>query len=493
MSVPSSARTATPATRIDPRWPLGLALALALVILLAGQALTPPATIREVRIFKIVDAMLESGDYLLPRLEGKLKLNKPPLYYWAAAGAAKITGAGERIAYRVPSALSAIGLVLFVYGFCVRTGLRELALPAALSLLGMATFYVNARIANFDMLLALFAFSAAACLAAWVREERRGALVLAGIAMALALLAKGTPAFAQVLIPALVMMWVAGKWRSLRRPGFWLGAVILPCIPIAAWGLAALLANEQPTQSFRDALLMPFGAKVETKTAMHHHNPFYFAYNLPLIAFPAALLLPVVAHRAIATRGYADAPVLRWALFSFLAVLLLFSVIPQKQLAYLLPLLPYLALLTADALRNGWQGTWMARWAWIAGGLFVLVLLALTVAAPVHFTLLAPSLSLAAASGLLFLASAAWLARCVARRERGRAAAVALAGWMLALLLHAGSFNVLDTRFKTGEIYQAPDYDAERWNAVFAKHPKLKSVLNTRKAEKDSGDEADSN
>ena len=71
---------------------------------------------------------------------------------------------------------------------------------------------------------------------------------------------------------------------------------------------------------------------------------------------------------------------------------------------------------------------------------------------------------------------------------------VALAGWMLGLVVHAADFNVLDTRFKTGEIYQDADYDAQRWDAVFAKYPKLKGVFNTRRKaepEKDSSDEPD--
>ena len=34
---------------------------------------------------KIVSNMIDSGDYLTPRLNGEVALGNPPLYYWLAA------------------------------------------------------------------------------------------------------------------------------------------------------------------------------------------------------------------------------------------------------------------------------------------------------------------------------------------------------------------------------------------------------------------------
>ena len=60
--------------------------------------------------------MLESGDYLLPTIDGERPhLTKPPITYWALAGSFALLGRNEWAA-RLPGALAFIGTGLLVFG-----------------------------------------------------------------------------------------------------------------------------------------------------------------------------------------------------------------------------------------------------------------------------------------------------------------------------------------------------------------------------------------
>ncbi len=46
----------------------------------------------ESRRARIAQEMLDTGNFVVPQLEGKVILTKPPLFYWAVASAQGITG-----------------------------------------------------------------------------------------------------------------------------------------------------------------------------------------------------------------------------------------------------------------------------------------------------------------------------------------------------------------------------------------------------------------
>src|SRR5258708_21627737 len=61
----------------------------------------------EPRYAWIARDMVETGDWVTPRLYGKPWFEKPPLYYWGAALCFKLFGVSEAAA-RLPSAISAL-------------------------------------------------------------------------------------------------------------------------------------------------------------------------------------------------------------------------------------------------------------------------------------------------------------------------------------------------------------------------------------------------
>src|SRR3982751_6824294 len=61
-------------------------LALVLAYLLPGLIGHDPWKQDETYIFGIIQHLLETGDWVVPTLAGETFMEKPPLYYWLAAG-----------------------------------------------------------------------------------------------------------------------------------------------------------------------------------------------------------------------------------------------------------------------------------------------------------------------------------------------------------------------------------------------------------------------
>src|SRR4051794_17338189 len=106
----------------------------------------------EPRYSSIAHEMLQSGDFITPRLNGSPWYEKPVLMYWGAAAGYAIFGFSE-FGARFPSALAAT-LFVFMFYFCAtRLWNRRTGLLAALVMGTSIGFYVFARAASMDMLL----------------------------------------------------------------------------------------------------------------------------------------------------------------------------------------------------------------------------------------------------------------------------------------------------------------------------------------------------
>jgi len=79
----------------------------------------------EQRCNAVVNEMYRSGDWLVPRMgpTEPPRLQKPPLFYWAATVAAKLAGGPSVVTLRSVSLLAGLGLVaaVFVWGFVWHT------------------------------------------------------------------------------------------------------------------------------------------------------------------------------------------------------------------------------------------------------------------------------------------------------------------------------------------------------------------------------------
>jgi 4-amino-4-deoxy-L-arabinose transferase-like glycosyltransferase len=456
--------------------------------LLAGAAARPPVENREIRIFRVANGMLETGNLLVPQVGGRPRLHKPPLYYWLAAGARWVTRLPPRLAYRLPSMLAGIGLMPAVYAFCRAAGANAVALPSALTLSSFALLYGSAREANYDTLLAFTAFCAAAALWLWLERGSPGWWGVGVGAFAAALLAKATPALGAVLAPMVIAALMHRPFRPRLRAAL-LGTVALAALPLAVWGVTALLASPESFRVVIDQALQPFGRRTEEATAAHYRNTFYYLYMIPVLTLPGSLLLPAVLLRALATRGYREAPILRWALWSGLAIIGVFSLVPQKQDNYMTMILPYASLLAGDAI---WAATrrpatprcaLAARAAgavWGLGTIAAGVGLCWAMVRLMDVTLLEAGVAggVLAALGALTL----WWAFGAAP---WRSWLAGLAAFVLLVGAVNGTVLTLQAQMQSGEAVRRGDPRAERWQVLAARYHWAKAVFPSNRRDAD--------
>lgn len=336
-------------TREDLR-PLGwLLITVAALLLLSSLGSAPPLTNAEVRCEEVIRTMLATGDYAMPRLAGRPRPHKPPLAYWLSAACCRVAGGFGYVAFRLPSALTAIGIVLLVLAWGRRLGSTSQGLLAAALLLVDYLFLSQGRRGTFEMPLAFFCFG---CLYACIRLAERpswGRAATAVALYALAFLAKGTPALLFVVLPLLVWRIGSGRGREFLRPRVVIVAFAALVLG-AGWHLHVCTTDAECRRAILGQLLLPFGAEPYGVVSAPHRQPFWFyAVHIWAKPAPAAFLLPLAALHAWRERLFPAGSHWRLlALAAFLPIIVL-SLLPEKQDHYLLPLLAPLALLQARA------------------------------------------------------------------------------------------------------------------------------------------------
>lgn len=226
---PYNASLAAPAIR-----PIGLLLTLGVVFC----AVYLPwlgyldLLLEEPRRALIARTMMENGDYLVPRLGGEIYTAKPPLFNWLIALAAT-SGLGlDEFSARLPSALSALFLALFMV-----LSARRYLQSSGLWFLGLAIlltpeFIAKGRLAEIEMVFTLLVTASVWLWFIGYQRSLKGyrLWVVPLILVALAYLAKREPAvvfFYLSIVPYLV--WKR-RWRVLVQPGHGVGIALAGAI-----------------------------------------------------------------------------------------------------------------------------------------------------------------------------------------------------------------------------------------------------------------------
>lgn len=461
-----------------------LAMALVLFVNLHDE---PARRLSEKRCVSVVNAMVRSGDWLIPRVSGEPRLQKPPLLYWAGAATATLLDDTGVIAVRLPSAFATLALIALVMAWGASLGGIGRGLAAGAVLVAMYQLTASGRRGDAEMLLAFFC---AATLFAFDRlhvTRNRALLPLFGVLAGLALLAKATAVFVVVALPILVFLALEGELRRLRDPGL-LGACALAFAIGVAWYVAVVASVPGALAILWEDLILPLGADSPIGAGARHYQPvWYYLTALPKRAAPASVLLPVVLWRLWTTGLYRDEPRMRFAALCFMAPFVGFSLLPQKQAHYTLVMLPSLAILCAESVAALAPG---AR-AWLARGFgapFALAGLAATALLALYFHWLEgwplPGIVLGSlvVGGLFAVALVAAL--------RGRIAGLALASlpaFLLVLALHRGVAMVRAEKLEVGGVGSLTLDERERLYRVARERPWFVEVFQlSREVERSS-------
>ena len=124
------------------------------LILLTGIGLRDPWPSDEPRFALIARDMVESGQWLFPRVGGDLYPDKPPLYFWVVGVFYWITGS-LKVAILLPSAVAGIGVIALVSDLARRLWNEETAIFCGGLLLVMLQFPLQMKSGQIDGFLCL--------------------------------------------------------------------------------------------------------------------------------------------------------------------------------------------------------------------------------------------------------------------------------------------------------------------------------------------------
>jgi 4-amino-4-deoxy-L-arabinose transferase-like glycosyltransferase len=393
-----------------------------------GFALSEPD---EGRYGEIAREMVESGDWVTPRLNYVLYFEKPPLVYWSSALAFRQLGQSE-LAARLPSVVAALLTLLLTGWLARRLYGAPTALLAVACLAAGPLFGVLAVVLTLDMALTACLTLAMCC--AWrVLGEAggRGWVRAAYAATALAILVKGPVAALLAGGTVLLFALLHGGVRAVRA---WLDwrALVLACVIALPWFL--LVGARNPT--FWHFFIVDQHLTRYLSTREHGEPLWFFAPILPLALAPWSLVVLFDApalRRALDPRTWASGT--RFCALWAAVIVVFFSASASKLVTYVLPALPPLAILTARAVqwlvaRGRTAGLTRVGWLMLIGGLVMGACAALLPWLTPHWRAqaLAPFLY----AGALPLAATGLLTgRCVARGRTPAALGVLGIGWAL--------------------------------------------------------------
>lgn len=307
--------------------------------------------------------MLETGNWLTTTLNYAVRYTKPPLYYWASAGAMAVFGPTE-FAARFWSAACAVILIAATYCLVNRfVGFRA-ALIASVVLVTSPLFIAVGRHALSDMPLSLLIAGGLFCFFRAYAQRKPRFIWFGYTLFALAVLAKGPVGIA---LPVLVLFAYHLLRRNLKdalvfyKPH--LGALLVAAIALP-WFIAETIATKG---EYVACFIFMENLQRFTKVVSSHKGPWW--YHFAVVGgglLPWTLFLLQGLQRALKPQAAPDAAapsllntyrsltprqdLLLFAACFAVVTIFFFSASVSKLVSYTVPCFPALAILVAAEL-----------------------------------------------------------------------------------------------------------------------------------------------
>ncbi len=327
----------------------------------------------EGRYAEIPREMLQSHDWLTPRLNDLKYFEKPPLQYWMTAAFYSAFGVHEWTA-RLWAILLAFGCLPLVYGFC-----RQLGYRASTSLIASALLAINPLfviVGQINLLDQGFTFFVVLALFSFLLAQRQHVLqstaslwiLLAWSALALAILSKGIVVLVLFGLTFGTYSALTRDWSYLRHMRWPLGLVIFFAISLP-WFLLVQQANPEFASFF---FVHEHLARFSTRIHARYQPGWYFPAILLVALAPVfwscrAMVSIYWRSRSKSTGFRTEFFLLTWCL----VVLVFFSFSQSKLAPYILPMMAPLAVLFAPVIERDTQG--LARATWTVASLLVIL------------------------------------------------------------------------------------------------------------------------
>ena len=308
----------------------------------------------EARFAQASKQMLLSGDLITPYFMDEMRAKKPIAIYWLQSASAAIFGHFDIASYRLPSLLAMLAALVLTYRLGVRMwpDLRFLPIISVLLLAASPVMIAEAHLAKTDaVLLAVILCQQFYLWQLYQHYQLSDGPPVASrlfvgfwLFMAIGILVKGpiAPLIALTTIAGLTLLDGQVKW--LVHLAFIRGIFILAIITLP-WVVAV---SYQTDGAFLDiAIRGDFISKVQSGQESHG-APFgtYFGL-LGLLFFPGIAFAGFLFTQG---RDMLRHPASRFCFAWLAGYWLVIELVPTKLPHYILPVLPALALLIANAL-----------------------------------------------------------------------------------------------------------------------------------------------
>jgi len=301
----------------------------------------------EARVVATGTNMAESGDWIVPYFNGALRLQKPPLPYWTIAILVKIFGPLDEFFFRLPSALMGVGgIILTLMIGRVMFG-WHIGLLAALFQALTTKYIIESRLARVDMYLTFWVVVSLLLLVLiFFGKKRRDWLwPILWAAIAMGFLAKWLAVFMFVMPLMLYGLWAYPQRRP--RLGWHLLGISIFLLLAFSWVLA--LVGSLGWETVQAGWAREVSDNITSPVHRANHGYLYYIPQLFVLSFPWAALIPAALTVPFWAQARQQRDKLLGLLLSVIVALVLLSLISKKKADYLLPALPFVAILAAKA------------------------------------------------------------------------------------------------------------------------------------------------
>jgi len=318
----------------------------------------------EPRYSVVAWAMVTSGDFVTPRFNGAVYLDKPPMLHWMNAASFALLGKSE-FAARLPTMLSAALCTALVYVMARHAFGHRQALLAAAVLASCGVWLGMARYVRFDTPLALAV--TAAVWWAWLASEKgpegRHYYVLAAVAAGLGILVKGP--IALILSGGAFVLYLAlvRRLRVLAQVP-WPPLLAVLALIVVPWFAACERANPGSTAFFLGHENL---WRITRKVATPKQQPWWHVFMFLIGGVvPWTICVPGAVWQGLREARSSDSPERRLSLLLLVWVgltVLVYLPPPVKFFQYTIPAVPALAMLVARHVAGAAR-----RWSLLAVG-----------------------------------------------------------------------------------------------------------------------------
>lgn len=295
--------------------------------------------IMEARNLITAREIVQSNNWMIPTMNGEIRIAKPPLPTWLTSVAMIIAKTDNNLSYiRFTSGMIAILLLASLFIFTkAYTSSSNIALLSTLTLSTSYLLMFMARKDTWDIFAHSFMMAAIYALYSGWQSKHLGYYIISGILISLSWMSKGPVAFYALLLPFLLSHITV--YRTKYFKGQLRNHLVLIGVTIVLSSIWPLYLYFHISQEAMNVITQ------ETQAwSSRHIKPFWYYLQFPSVSgIWMVMLLPMLwppfAKKRIKIKTY------HFLLLWTVLIIILLSIIPEKKDRYLFPVIIPLSII----------------------------------------------------------------------------------------------------------------------------------------------------